>query len=1228
MASNRLTFTLDGRDQLSRVFDRAGDAATRMSRRIMTASINSDAAVRRMANNSIRSMAEMDRSSYSSAKAVGALKGALISLAPAALPMAAAFAPIVTGAGAGAVALGVFGAALAGQIGPLGKAAEAEKKHANAVAESGARSEEAIKAHADYVRQVSKLPPATRQAAAALGVLKNQYTSWSDSLSGDTMAPVTKSFAVLGAVLPKLTPTVKGVSAELDRLVTIAGGAVSSPGFEAFGGRLDRMATGAIKRANDGLIHLMRTADTGKVSGGFAEFMAYAREQGPLVADTFKQLASALLNILQAAGETGVGMLTVVNALASLVAAVPPGAISALLQMAIALKAVRLAAVGLAAGRTAIAAFGGQILAMQAAAGGATGRMASFTAGLGAMSRGAKLALVGSGIGLLVIALSELSANSAKAPPAVDQLTTSLEQLGATGPAVGEAAKAFGSDLSGLFDKVRSATDPTTTDQVQQWIVTLGGLASWDSTPVKMGKENLDAIDQSLASLVSSGRTDLAAAALQRLTAEYGKSGADTAAFTGAMDAYQSALSDSRFEADLVAQSMGLFGQQAQATKAKLDAQKASADGLRQSLQALNDVNRAGLGGQIAFEAALDATTKAAQTNAGAWGKNASTYDLSTEKGRAAATALTDLAAKTDEATAAARESGASWSTVNGIYDRGRTALIASAQQMGLSEAAARRLADQILRTPDKTAKLKGNIEDLQGKLNSAKAQLKSVPDARKAQVRANIGQLESQLAAARQKLAAIDGTRATTYVTTVYASDRVVSPSGHNGPGGFPKYASGTDSAASGWALVGEEGPELVRMRGGEQVFDHRTSMRMAASMADYPALNVGRQAGAGLAAGLLQSVNGVTSAARQMASGVEAGVRDELQIASPSKKMQALMADVKNGIIKGLTGSKSQIKATAMDLVKDIWKAWEGKKTNVDRDLVKMVNREHDRLQKLAGKRDSVKTQLAAAQATLKSKTEERDRYRADVRAGAQRSASLSGLGLDAQEVTAGTIRGGLQQKLAKLRQFNRAVMSLAKKGLNKGLLKQIIDMGPDEGLPYASAIAGMTLSDFRQINSLQGEIDREADRLGKNASGTLYGVGVMSARGLVKGLQSQQKAIDAQMLAIAKSMEKAIKKALGIKSPSRVGMAIGANFGQSIGGGVVSALPTVGRAVDTVAGRMVGMRPAAGRPAGALSGGARIYNITVKESLDPVGTAKRIQQALRTLDRTNGGGGLKIG
>lgn len=54
---------------------------------------------------------------------------------------------------------------------------------------------------------------------------------------------------------------------------------------------------------------------------------------------------------------------------------------------------------------------------------------------------------------------------------------------------------------------------------------------------------------------------------------------------------------------------------------------------------------------------------------------------------------------------------------------------------------------------------------------------------------------------------------------------------SGNVAPGG-PNlgYAAGTPSAPRGWAWVGEKGPELVNFRGGEQVIDHKSSMRTAA--------------------------------------------------------------------------------------------------------------------------------------------------------------------------------------------------------------------------------------------------------------------------------------------------------------------------------------------------------------------------------------------------------------
>ncbi|TDD37898.1 hypothetical protein E1287_07525 [Actinomadura sp. KC06] len=48
--------------------------------------------------------------------------------------------------------------------------------------------------------------------------------------------------------------------------------------------------------------------------------------------------------------------------------------------------------------------------------------------------------------------------------------------------------------------------------------------------------------------------------------------------------------------------------------------------------------------------------------------------------------------------------------------------------------------------------------------------------------------------------------------------------------------YADGTDHARRGWAWVGERGPELVNFRGGEAVYPHEESLRMAATAAAGP--------------------------------------------------------------------------------------------------------------------------------------------------------------------------------------------------------------------------------------------------------------------------------------------------------------------------------------------------------------------------------------------------------
>ncbi|MEV8043570.1 hypothetical protein AB0P02_06915 [Streptomyces griseoluteus] len=1298
-----MTFVLDGRDGLSRVLDGAGDAAERLRRRLARTSDESrlrlagftqdadgrlrnlrgqfvatgsvaDALRTQVSDLTSRSRADFQRFGEHS---VGSLK----LLALAALPAAASLLPVAASAGTVGVAVGAMGAAIAGQIKTLSKASEAETAWHDAVAKSGARSKEATAAQAEYARSVAVLPPKTREAAAAVGVLKDNYQDWSDSLSQDTMGGLIKGVSILDALLPKTSGLVKSAGRETDRFMTIVGGEMASPGLDRLNARFTAFADRTLRGLNDELVHLLRTTDGGQVGGNVAEFMDWARAQGPAVVSVLRSISEALINVLHGAGDMGVGMLQVVDVLAKIVSAVPPEAIGMMLQLALALKVVKAASLGLAAGRSAVAAFAAQMMLMRTEAAAAPGALAGARAAIMGLSRTAKVAVAGTGIGLLLIALSELSSRSEQAPPDVDKLTSSLKQLGSTGKATGEASRAFGKDLSGLYDKVSSLTDPSSTDKVQQWIVTLGGLATWDSTPVKNAKGNLDAIDGALANLVQSGHPELAAAAVKRLSAAYAKGGHDTSEFTGKLDGYKQAIADARFEQQLAADSMGVFGQQAQSVQQKLAAQKLSADGLRQSLQALNDTQRAGLGGMIGFEASIDAAAKAARDNAGSLRMVHGELDLNSEKARNAASALNDLAAKTDEAAGQARESGASWETVNGIYDRGRAKLIASAHAMGLSRTEAAALADQILKIPNKTARVSMKTEDAVAGLDRFIAKVKSSPGAKSVtlktlsasaiQVLESFGYKVTHLKNGQIKVTAITGTalsglyavqrardalqsksitittnRVTKFTSvqggvTVAKRDyagggrvRALAGGGSAGDvqyfpdGGFVQ-GPGTGTSDSIWAMFASGARArvsntefVVKARSVAKygvpflnaLNDGRINPRAlsAAGFAGGGLTAAGGDAARGLAVGLTGSTGVVDAAARQMAGAVVTGIKAELEIASPSKKTKALMADVGKGMIIGLTGSQAKIKATAKDLAKDIYAAFTGKK---DDKLVAYVNKQTGKLLAAARKRDALEKKIAAAK-----------QYAADVTRNARDSASLSNLGMEDGKVTAGGIKAGLAAKLAQIRQFTKYISILAKKGLNKGLLRQVLNMGPEAGYAYASALVGADKATFKSINSLQKQVDSSTTSLGRLGADKLYDSGKNASKGFLKGLESEEKALEKTMEKLAKSMQKALRKALGIKSPARATMPDGVNTVRGIAVGAIQALPYIDQAMQAVGARMTGhpaLAVSPGRAAVVAAGGqAAPVHIEIHGALDPYAVAREVEKVLAKVRRGRGG------
>ncbi|MDQ0795570.1 hypothetical protein [Streptomyces sp. B1I3] len=552
---------------------------------------------------------------------------------------------------------------------------------------------------------------------------------------------------------------------------------------------------------------------------------------------------------------------------------------------------------------------------------------------------------------------------------------------------------------------------------------------------------------------------------------------------------------------------------------------------------------------------------------------------------------------------------------------------------LGAAEASARSFAANAL-PKLQAGKLKMDINSWNAQIETAKAKLKTVPPEKRAAVRANIADLQNKVAAAKRDLMTLQNRVIT--VTTRYVVVGDSSAARKSGSYGAQlKYADGGLVGYPGGGVVrgpgtGTSDSILARVSNGEFVIKAKSVARYGASF--LAAINEGRlgmagvvngaggdmagagaEAGRGLQAGLRASAAGVDGAARGMAAAVTAGVRAELEIASPSKKMRALMGDVGKGMILGLTGSKAKIAETAKDLAKDIWAAWSGVKTTKDSRLVAMVNRDTKKLQGLAAKRDILAGKIAGARQNAATWT-----------AGAREDASLGSLGIEEGQVTAGSIQSGLSQKLAKFKQFGSYIQTLGKRGLAKSMLKQILNMGPEQGFAYASSLAGASNAALKQINSLQYSINAETDKLGKTGADVMYDSGANAGKGFLTGLASQQKAIEAQMLKIARGMDKAIRKALGIKSPSTVAAKSGGYFTQGLGLGAMKQIPFLDRAMTKVTGRMVTARPAVGRPAVVVAGGGRqtvIENHFHIEAMDTNAAAREVHKMLVKLGRNQG-------
>ncbi|QJD49746.1 tape measure protein [Streptomyces phage ClubPenguin] len=320
------------------------------------------------------------------------------------------------------------------------------------------------------------------------------------------------------------------------------------------------------------------------------------------------------------------------------------------------------------------------------------------------------------------------------------------------------------------------------------------------------------------------------------------------------------------------------------------------------------------------------------------------------------------------------------------------------------------------------------------------------------------------------------------------------------------------------------------------------------------------------GMISGLKAGLSSVISAAKNIASSAISAAKSVLHINSPSKVFIAIGKSVNEGFVKGLkSGDKDKVDKAFNDMKKqllDLSKS--AKATAAERKkaaaayqyLTKNLADEHKKLDQLNDKYDAYTEKIKNAQQALADAKKTRDDYNKSIH---DEFAALPSI--DAN-TTAASYEKDLADQIEKTKEFSNALQRLRKMGLNDTAYKDLLSKGLS-ALPFVNDLLSQGQNGVNEINSLDKQLETVAAGLGKTASSELYDAAVNAAAGLVKGLQAQQKAIQHQMDIIADAMVKAIKKKLGIKSPSRVMAEVGGYSAEGVAVGLSEMSGVVAKA-----------------------------------------------------------------
>lgn len=371
--------------------------------------------------------------------------------------------------------------------------------------------------------------------------------------------------------------------------------------------------------------------------------------------------------------------------------------------------------------------------------------------------------------------------------------------------------------------------------------------------------------------------------------------------------------------------------------------------------------------------------------------------------------------------------------------------------------------------------------------------------------------------------------------------------------------------------------------------------------------ATSVGRYITDGLRNGINDGTGSVVAAARAMAKRVIDAVKDEFKIKSPSKVMEELGKYVKEGFYKGLTGFEDEPVHRVVEAVNNMKDELNEAIKEATADVetldarVNKLNKKKNKSKKDKNKLNAAKAELKQAQdlkknselalaqldGVLKDQQDQlmlvSDHYDEVVEKVKNATTAL----VDAEKEMADaaksyteqfsklpefpddgdlvdTYLNNIQDQIDATMKFAESLAYLRNMGLDDTTYKKLLEKGTD-AQPFIDALLESGQAGVDQINKLDSELEDVASALGQTAAKEMYQNGVDMARGLLEGLQAQEAALKAEMEKLGNAIVDAIKKQLGINSPSRVFAEVGGYTMLGLMEGIQKHIPALERTAE---------------------------------------------------------------